>query len=78
MAKQIDNERSPAIELTTEHVLRPSYDDGNKFEFGVDLVADGLERSLNTTTNRLPQPGSDRNTSTSTRSARTPANTSRK
>jgi len=78
MAKTDRHERSPAIELTKEHVLRPSYDDGNKSEFGVDLVLDGLEPSLNTTANRLPQLGSERKTSTSTRSARTPANTSRK
>ena len=31
-------------ELTTEHVLRPGYDYGNEFEFGLDLILDGLER----------------------------------
>jgi len=51
--------RSPAIGLTTEHVVRPGYDYGNEFVFGLDLVVDGLERSLNTTTNRFPQPVSD-------------------
>ncbi len=32
-------------ELTTEHVLRPGYDYGNEFEFGLDLILDGLERA---------------------------------
>ncbi|MCW7941321.1 AcrR family transcriptional regulator [Streptomyces hygroscopicus] len=31
-------------ELTTEHVLRPGYDYGDEFEFGLDLILDGLER----------------------------------
>jgi AcrR family transcriptional regulator len=30
-------------ELTTQHVLRPSYDYGDEFEFGLDLILDGLE-----------------------------------
>jgi len=33
-------------ELTTEHVLQPGYAYGNEFEFGLDLILDGLERSL--------------------------------
>jgi AcrR family transcriptional regulator len=32
-------------ELTTEHVLQPGYDYGNEFEFGLDLILDGLERA---------------------------------
>jgi AcrR family transcriptional regulator len=31
-------------ELTIEHVLRPGYDYGKEFEFGLDLILDGLER----------------------------------
>jgi len=31
--------------LTTEHVLRPGYDYGDEFEFGLDLILDGLERA---------------------------------
>ena len=34
------------VELTVEHVLRPGYDYGEEFEFGLDLILDGLERSL--------------------------------
>ncbi len=32
-------------ELATEHVLKPGYDHGNEFEFGLELILDGLERS---------------------------------
>ena len=32
-------------ELTTEHVLRPGYDYGDEFAFGLDLILDGLERA---------------------------------
>ena len=32
-------------ELTTQHVLRPGYDYGNEFEFGLDLILDGLDRT---------------------------------
>ncbi len=30
-------------ELATEHVLRPGYDFGSSFEYGLDLLLDGLE-----------------------------------
>lgn len=33
------------VELTVDHVLRPGYDFGNSFEFGIDLILDGLERA---------------------------------
>ena len=33
-------------ELATEHVLQPGYDYGNEYEFGLDLILDGLEGSL--------------------------------
>jgi len=32
-------------ELTIEHVLQPGYDYGNEYEFGLDLILDGLERA---------------------------------
>ncbi len=32
-------------ELTVEHVLKPGYDYGNEYAFGLDLILDGLERS---------------------------------
>jgi AcrR family transcriptional regulator len=35
-------------ELTAEHILRPGYDYGDEFEYGLDLVLDGLARALQT------------------------------
>jgi hypothetical protein len=34
------------IEVATQHVLRPGYDYSDEVEFGLDLILDGLERSL--------------------------------
>jgi AcrR family transcriptional regulator len=34
------------VELATEHVLRPGYDFGDEFDFGLDLILDGLDRRL--------------------------------
>jgi AcrR family transcriptional regulator len=34
------------VELTTQHVLQPGYDYGDEFEFGLDLILDGLQRLL--------------------------------
>ena len=34
-------------ELTVEHVLQPGYDYGDEYEFGLDLILDGLENALN-------------------------------
>jgi AcrR family transcriptional regulator len=33
-------------EFSTEHILKPGYDFGQEFEFGLELVLDGLARSL--------------------------------
>lgn len=33
-------------ELTIEHVLKPGYDYGREFDFGLELILDGLERSI--------------------------------
>ena len=33
-------------ELTVDHILQPGYNYSDEFEFGLDLVLDGLERSL--------------------------------
>jgi hypothetical protein len=32
-------------ELTVEHVLQPGYEYSDEFEFGLDLILDGLERA---------------------------------
>jgi|SRR6478672_69550 len=34
------------VELATEHVLKPGYDFGAEFDFGLDLILDGLESRL--------------------------------
>jgi AcrR family transcriptional regulator len=44
---QIPTDEYPHLaELATEHVLQPAYDYGNEYEFGLDLILDGLEKSL--------------------------------
>ena len=35
-------------ELTPQHVLQPGYDYADEFEFGLDLILDGLERIRDT------------------------------
>jgi len=34
------------LELTTEHILKPGYDFGAEFEFGLDLILDGLATAI--------------------------------
>jgi AcrR family transcriptional regulator len=34
------------VEMATSYYLRPGYDFANEFHFGLDLILDGLERSL--------------------------------
>ena len=36
-------------ELTIEHILQPGYNYANEFEYGLDLILDGLERAFDTT-----------------------------
>jgi AcrR family transcriptional regulator len=43
---QLPTDEYPHLaELTTEHILRPGYDYALEFEFGLDLLLDGLERA---------------------------------
>jgi AcrR family transcriptional regulator len=35
------------LELLTEHVMKPGYDYGDEFEYGLDALLDSLERSRN-------------------------------
>jgi len=44
MAQFPADEYPHLTELTIGHVLKPGYDYGNEFEFGLDLILDGLER----------------------------------
>src|SRR5437764_8781093 len=51
--KQLPPDEYPHLtELTVEHVLQPGYDYGDEFEFGLDLILDGLERARNATSSR--------------------------
>jgi AcrR family transcriptional regulator len=34
------------VELTTEHVLKPGYDFGDEFEFGLNMILDALTRTI--------------------------------
>lgn len=36
------------LEFTVDHVLKPGYEFGDSFEFGLDLILDGLERAMET------------------------------
>jgi hypothetical protein len=31
--------------MAVQHVLRPGYDYGNEYQFGLDLILDGLDRA---------------------------------
>jgi len=51
--KQLPADQYPYLtEMTVGHVLQPGYDYGNEFEFGLDLILDGLERARDTTRSR--------------------------
>jgi len=39
-------------EFTFEHVMQPGYDYGDEYEFGLDLILDGLERAHRTAQSR--------------------------
>lgn len=46
---QVPVEKYPHLaELTILHVLEPAYDYGDEYEFGLDLILDGLERARDT------------------------------
>jgi AcrR family transcriptional regulator len=46
MATQLTAADHPHLaEFTVEHILQPGYDYGEEFEFGLDLILDGLERA---------------------------------
>jgi len=41
------NEYPNLVEFITEHAMKPGYDFGDEFEYGLDLILDGLERARN-------------------------------
>ena len=49
MAQLPAGEYPHLTELTIEHVLQPGYDYANEFEYGLDLILDGLDRAFDTT-----------------------------
>jgi len=50
MMVQVPADEYPHLtEFTIEHVLRPGYDYGNEFGFGLDLILDGLEKTSEAT-----------------------------
>ena len=40
------NEYPNLVEFITEHALKPGYDYGDEFDYGLELVLDGLESAL--------------------------------
>ena len=44
------NEYPNLVEFLNEHVLRPGYDYGDEFDYGLDLILEGLERMRNMAT----------------------------
>ena len=42
------NEYPNLVEFITEHVMKPGYDYGDEFEYGLDVILDGLERVRDT------------------------------
>jgi len=38
------NEYPNLVEILTEHVMKPGYDYGDEFEYGLDVILDALER----------------------------------
>ena len=42
------NEYPNLLEFITEHAMRPGYDYGNEFEYGLDLILDGLASARGT------------------------------
>jgi hypothetical protein len=42
--RQLAGDYPHLAEMITEHALRPGYDYSEEFDFGIDLILDGLER----------------------------------
>jgi AcrR family transcriptional regulator len=43
------NEYRNLVEFITEHAMKPGYDFGDEFEYGLDVILDGLEREAHAT-----------------------------
>ena len=51
------NEYPNLVEFITEHALKPGYDYGDEFEYGLDVVLDGLDRRWHQERDKVPEPG---------------------
>jgi hypothetical protein len=40
------NEYPNLVEILSAHVMKPGYDHGDEFEYGLDVILDGLQRVL--------------------------------
>jgi hypothetical protein len=50
MMAQVPADEYPHLtEFTVEHILKPGYDYGDEFAFGLDLILDGLGRTRDST-----------------------------
>src|ERR1035438_9452121 len=49
MAQAPADEYPNLTEFTVEHILQPGYDYGDEFEFGLDMILDGLEKMRDST-----------------------------
>jgi AcrR family transcriptional regulator len=59
MLARISREEYPHLtELTVEHILKPGYDYGDEFAFGLDLILEGLERARGAESGPGAQPAS--------------------
>lgn len=47
MLQYLATEYPHLSEFSTEHILQPDYDFGAEFDYGLELILDGLTRSLN-------------------------------
>ena len=46
MLEPFPAEEYPNMVAIIEHAMQPGYDFGDEFEYGLDLILDGLERAL--------------------------------
>lgn len=59
MTEQMPNGVFPHLhEFATDHVLQPGYDFGREFDFGINLILDGLAAAVNDDVNRASVGGS--------------------
>ena len=56
MAQVPADEYPHLTEFTVEHILKPGYDYGDEFAFGLDLILDGLGTGPRLDLNAAPSP----------------------